>query len=423
MSRSSAGLSATLRSVPDCEVIIAGAGVVGLTLAALLARGGVRVALVDPAPLASGDAPADYDLRTFAITRASERILQSAGAWPVIADGRHGAFRRMEVWDAGSGGRIRFDSAELAEPALGYIVEQQRLRAALETVLVGLPTVVQHRGTAITNWGGDSGKIIVYLADGRRLSTNLLVGADGAESHVRQLTDIGYQRNDYQQHALVCNVRTALPHEDTARQRFLPTGPLAFLPLDRPDWSSIVWSTTPAQAAALQAADPDAFCLELSEAFEGRLGAVIECGARAAFPLFKARAEAYVRPRLALVGDAAHSIHPLAGQGANLGLLDAAALAEVVIDALQGGRDPGALRVLRRYERWRKGENLAMQALMDGFKALFGHPSPAVRWGLSLGLKLTDRAAPVKALIMRHAMGQAGGLAGDLPRFAAPARL
>ena len=423
MNRGGPGLAATLRSVPDREVTIAGAGVVGLTLAALLGRAGVRVALVDPAPLTRGEVTAKYDLRTFAITRASERILQSAGAWAAIAGGRHGVFRRMEVWDAGSGGRIEFDSAGIAEPALGFIVEQQRLRSALEAVLAGLPGVVQHREAGITNWGGDGGKIIVYLSDGKRISTSLLVGADGAESHVRHLTDIGYLRNDYQQHAIVCNVRTALPHEDTARQRFLPTAPLAFLPLDQPDWSSIVWTTTPAHAAALLAADRESFCIELAEAFERRLGAVIDCGERAAFPLFKARADAYVRPRLALIGDAAHSIHPLAGQGANLGMLDAATLAEVVIDALQAGRDPGALRVLRRYERWRKGENLAMQWLMDGFKTLFGHPSPALRWGLSLGLRLTDKAEPVKALIMRQAMGQMTGLSGDLPRFAAPAEL
>jgi 2-octaprenylphenol hydroxylase len=194
----------------------------------------------------------------------------------------------------------------------------------------------------------------------------------------------------------------------------LPTGPLAFLPL-HDGHCSIVWSTTPAQADHLLAIEGDAFALELAEAFEWRLGRITEVGARGAFPLRLQHAHAYVKPRIALVGDAAHVVHPLAGQGVNLGLLDAAALAEVLQGAIAARQDIGAFKVLRRYERWRKGDNLLMLGIFDGFKRLFGSPLPPVRLLRNLGLNLTDATEPVKNLLARRAMGLAGG---DLPRLA-----
>ncbi len=207
---------------------------------------------------------------------------------------------------------------------------------------------------------------------------------------------------------------TERPHGDIARQRFLPTGPLAFLPLVEPHLCSIVWSTSPEQARALLASSDEGFRSRLGEAFDGALGRILDSGPRAGFPLARGHAEIYVKPRLALVGDAAHRIHPLAGQGVNLGFLDAAALAEVLKEARQIGEDIGERLVLRRYERWRKGENLAMIMAMDAFKELFGTSLPPVCWARNLGLSLTDAAGPVKRLIMRRAMG----LEGDLPRVA-----
>ncbi len=402
------------RAAPaEFDVAVIGGGVVGSAVAALLGGLSLRVAAVEAAAATPAD-PRDYDLRVYALTRASARILAHAGAWPRIERCRHGCFRRMEVWDAHSTGRINFDSAALTESTLGYIVEQRMLCDALGERLRELPNVTVMRPASLQSWEDTADRLEVVLEDGRRVSARLVVGADGAASRVRTLAGIGYERHGYDQRAVVCNVRTERPHDDTARQRFLAEGPLAFLPLDDARTSSIVWSTTPAHAERLLALDAEDFRGELATAFEHRLGRVLEAGPRAAFELAKARAERYVLPRIALAGDAAHSIHPLAGQGANLGLLDAATLAEVVAVAAAAGSDIGALRTLRRYERWRAGENRLMQATMDGFKHLFGSDLKTVRWLRGAGLSLTDRCQPAKELIMRLAMG----LSGDLPAAA-----
>jgi 2-octaprenylphenol hydroxylase len=218
---------------------------------------------------------------------------------------------------------------------------------------------------------------------------------------------------NYDQSAVVCNVRSAESHQATAWQRFLPTGPLAFLPL-HDGRCSIVWATMPEQADELLALSDFEFARALATAFDRRLGSIIEVGLRAAFPLRLQHAHAYVKPGLALIGDAAHVVHPLAGQGVNLGLLDAATLAEVILDAIAADQDFAAFKALRRYERWRKGDNLLMLGVMDGFKRLFGNALPPVRLLRNLGLNLTEAAGPIKNGIARRAMG----LAGDLPRLA-----
>jgi 2-octaprenylphenol hydroxylase len=398
----------------DFDVIVIGGGVAGLTLAALLGRNGISVAVVESSTFDEKTIGADYDLRIFAVTEASARILERCGAWQGVLKRRHGSFRRMEVWDENSPGSIRFDSARLAAPTLGYIVEQRVLLAALWEGLSTIPSVTIYRPTTLNSWSLESEHLAVALADGRRLTSRLLVGADGAESRVRDLAGIGHVRRDYDQHALVCNVRTELAHEDTARQRFLATGPLAFLPLDDPYMSSIVWSTSPARCAQLATLEAEEFCATLGAAFDSRLGRVVATGARASFPLARAGAERYIATRVALVGDAAHTIHPLAGQGANLGFLDSASLSEVVINARNTDRDIAAMRVLRQYERWRSGENRRMMAAMDAFKVLFGSRVPAIKWLRGLGLQLTDRSEMLKEWIMRQAMG----LSGDLPAAA-----
>lgn len=398
----------------EFDVAVIGGGVVGLAAAALLGGLGLRVAAVEAGAAAPPPAPGDHDLRVYAVTCASARLLAHAGAWEEVERRRRGCFRRMEVWDAHSRGRICFDSAALAEPTLGYIVEQRVLCDALGARLRQLPEVTVMRPASLQSWERVAECLEVTLQEGRRISARLLVGADGAASRVRTLAGIGYERHGYNQEAVVCNVRTERPHGDTAFQRFLSQGPLAFLPLDDAHKSSIVWSTSPAHARRLLALDPEDFGSELANAFEQRLGRVLEVGQRAAFELARARAERYVLPRVALAGDAAHSIHPLAGQGANLGLLDAATLAEVVGQAVAAGMDIGAIRTLRRYERWRTGENRLMQTTMDGFKHLFGSELKTVRWLRGAGLSLTDRCEPAKEMIMRLAMG----LSGDLPAAA-----
>jgi 2-octaprenylphenol hydroxylase len=398
----------------DYDLTIAGGGMVGATLANALGEADLRIALLEGAPLDRIRPAMESDIRVSAINRASQRIFAAIGAWEGMTAWRVSPFRDMRVWDAAGFGQIHFDSADLGEPLLGWIIENRVIQYALLERVQQLPAVEMLCPAALetaqplaeTGWR-------VRLQDGRELTTRLLVGADGASSRVRQLAGIDTGGWNYDQQAVVGNVRTVEPHQETAWQRFLPTGPLAFLPL-HDGRCSIVWSTTPEQAGALLALDESAFAEALADAFDQRLGSIIEVGPRGAFPLRLQHAHAYVKPGLALIGDAAHVVHPLAGQGVNLGLLDAATLAEVILDALDAGRDFASFKTLRRYERWRKGDNLLMLGVMDGFKRLFGNSLPPVRLLRNVGLKLTDAAGPLKNLIARRAMG----LEGDLPRLA-----
>jgi len=398
----------------DYDLIIAGGGMVGATLAGALGEADLRIALLEGATLERirpGDEP---DIRVSAIHRASQRIFAAIGAWDGMTAWRVSPFRDMRVWDAAGFGQIHFDSADLGEPLLGWIIENrviqyallERVRQSSEIELLCPAALETAQPLAENGWR-------VRLSDGRELTTRLLVGADGAQSKVRDLAGIAASGWNYDQKAVVSHVRTAEPHQETAWQRFLPTGPLAFLPL-HDGRCSIVWSTTPEQAGALLALDESAFAEALADAFDQRLGSIIEVGPRSAFPLRRQHAQAYVKPGLALIGDAAHVVHPLAGQGVNLGLLDAATLAEVILDALNAGQDFASFKTLRRYERWRKGDNLLMLGMMDGFKRLFGNPLPPVRLLRNVGLNLTDAVGPLKNLIARRAMG----LEGDLPRLA-----
>ncbi|MFN2310011.1 MAG: UbiH/UbiF/VisC/COQ6 family ubiquinone biosynthesis hydroxylase, partial [Gammaproteobacteria bacterium] len=322
----------------DYDIAIIGGGCVGTTLACALAQDGVQVALVEARAAPSAWPAGSVDLRVFAITRASERIFRAIGCWEAIEQGGISPFREMRVWDAAGAGEIHFDCAELGEPTLGYIIEQRVIQAALNARLASLPTLTRLCPAELAGFEPEpeADALRVTLVDGRVLRTRLLVGADGATSKVREQAGIEISVRDYQQTALVAVVTTEAPHQETAWQRFLPTGPLAFLPL-RDGRSSIVWSTTPDQAVELCGLDDAAFCARLTEAFGRRIGAVTAVGERVSFPLRRLHARQYVAERLALVGDAAHVIHPLAGQGVNLGLLDAAALAEVIQAAQAAG--------------------------------------------------------------------------------------
>lgn len=396
------------------DVIVAGGGCVGATFACAAASGGLRVALIENREPETGWPEDSVDLRVFAITRASQCIFRSLGIWDDIESGGVSPFREMQVWDTGGGGEIHFDCADIGQPVLGHIIEQRVIQAALQRKLAALHVSVEKVNATVDDFFAEQdGTIEVQLSGGDTLYARLLVGADGADSHIRNRAGIAVEKQDYGQQAIVAVVSTEESHQETAWQRFLPDGPLAFLPL-RDGRSSIVWSTDTDHATELLTMDDVQFCDALGEAFAYRLGLVTHVGERASFPLQRLHAATYLGERVALVGDAAHVIHPLAGQGVNLGLLDAAVLAEVVADAQGAARDPGSTRVLRRYERWRRGDNERMLRSMDGFKRLFGSSLPPVQWLRGTGLNLVDRLGPVKGMFSRYAMG----LVGDLPKTA-----
>ena len=400
------------------DVIVVGGGMVGASFACALADSQLKIALVDSARAPTW-IPANRDLRVSAITHASECFLRNIGAWEGIVARRISPFREMHVWDGSGSGVIHFDSAHIGEATLGHIIENNVIQLAVLERLAEMKNVHTIAPVETTAMSVEDDGVVLSLNDGRTLEAKLIVGADGSRSWVRQQANIDVKGWSYHQKAVVTTVKTAVYHNETAWQRFLPDGPLAFLPLTD-GYSSIVWSATTQRADQLLALNDADFMVELKSAFDGKLGDIESVGARAAFPLKLQHATQYVGPRTVLIGDAAHTIHPLAGQGVNLGLMDAAALAEVLIDAAEKYKSShagiAAHSVLRRYERWRKTDNLATLAAMDMFKRLFGHKSPAVRWARNTGLTLTHQAEPIKNIIMRHTMG----LSGDLPALAKP---
>lgn len=397
----------------NIDVLVVGGGLVGTTLAAALGRAGFTVALVEARetpPLPEHG----FDLRVSAVTLASRRVFASLGVWEGLPAERVQAFRRMVVWDQPERGEVTFDSAEVGEPALGYIVENLLLQQALDLRLRGLESVDVYCPENLESLSVGESRVTAQVG-GDRLSARLVVGADGTRSRVRELAGIDAHKSAYGQRAVVATVTSAKSHQETAWQRFLPDGPLAFLPLPR-NQSSIVWTTTPTHARALETMSDRDFGRALEAAYEGRLGTVDPAGPRGAFELSSLHAKHYVAERIALVGDAAHTVHPLAGQGVNLGILDAAALSEVLCAAQAHDRDPGRLHTLRKYERWRKGHNLLMREILGGFNWLFGAGFAPLRQARNAGLRVTDQLPPLK----RWFMAQASGIAGDLPPLARP---
>lgn len=395
------------------DTIVVGDGIAGCTAALLLARAGQRVVLLAPGEPADQPAPdAPFDTRCYAIAPGARAVLEAAGAWAHVDPARCGTFASMDVWDAGSGGRIRFEPPPEHDGPMGHIVEHAALaaalRQALETGRAGAPTVIREKLSRLS----PAAPRAVTLADGRTLEAGLVVGADGAASSVREALGIEVARHDYEQLAIVCNVETTTRHGNIARQRFLETGPLAFLPLPGEHACSIVWSATRELAEMLVAAPEATFRTRLAEALDGALGTVTRSGPRVAVPLVRQRAARMHAEGAALVGDAAHVVHPLAGQGLNLGLLDAAALAECT-GAADGPGWP-ATAGLGRYARWRRSEALALIAVTDGLERLFRQRAGPLRLLRGAGLRATDTLVPVKRWLAARAMG----LDGDLPALA-----
>ena len=402
----------------QADLIIVGAGMVGSALALALKDSGLNILLLDGGSMAvrpfSGEAP--FEPRVSALSMASQRLLERLQVWPGVQARRASPYAQMQVWDGSGTGSIHFSAASVHADNLGHIVENRVVQDALLEALfdseVGL--LPNARLEQLRRDGDDW---LLQLVDGRQLRTPLLVAADGANSSVRQMAGCATREWDYLHHAIVTSVRCADAHQATAWQRFTDDGPLAFLPLRRGEdehWCSIVWSTVPEEARRLMALDDQAFRQALGKAFEWRLGEVLEVDPRLCIPLRQRHAKRYIQPGLALIGDAAHTIHPLAGQGVNLGFLDAATLAEVLLHALRRGEALASEKTLSRFERRRMPHNLAMMAAMEGFQRLFQADPLSVRWLRNSGLNLVDGLAEAKALFVRQALG----LSGDLPELA-----
>ncbi|UCP01020.1 2-octaprenyl-3-methyl-6-methoxy-1,4-benzoquinol hydroxylase [Metapseudomonas lalkuanensis] len=399
------------------DLIIVGAGMVGSALALALKDSGLDILLIDGSPLSVKpfDPAAAFEPRVSALSAASQRILLRLGAWPGVLARRSSPYSEMRVWDGSGTGQIHFSASSVHAEVLGHIVENRVVQDALMEPLhdSGIGLMPGARLERLRRSGDDW---LLTLVDGRELRTPLVVAADGANSAVRRLAGCATREWDYLHHAIVTSVRCAEPHQSTAWQRFTDDGPLAFLPLERDGehWCSIVWSVTPAEAERLMALDDTAFCNELGRAFEWRLGEVLGADPRLCIPLRQRHAKRYVEEGLALIGDAAHTIHPLAGQGVNLGFLDAAVLAEVLLHANARGERLADERVLGRFERRRMPHNLAMMAAMEGFERLFQADPLPLRWLRNSGLKWVDGMPEAKALFVRQALG----LSGDLPDLA-----
>ena len=393
------------------DVVIVGGGMVGSAVACCLGNSGLKVALIEahqPEPFSEQQ---PHDLRVSALSIASRNILQAVGAWDGITSRRYCPFKRMRVWE--TAGDTTFNSNDIKAPELGYIVENRITQLALLERIPAFSNVELIMPQAITKISYNGLDSEIALADGRVLQARLLVAADGGQSKARQVVGLGVTSWDYNQHALVIYIETGYPQQDITWQRFVSSGPQAFLPLNG-NYASIVWYQSPDEVRRLQALSYEQLQAEMVAAFPNCLGEVKQVLGTASFPLKRQHAQHYVKPGVALVGDAAHMINPLAGQGVNIGLLDAAALAEVLVDAHKRGKDIADIAVLKRYEAMRRNENLKMMTVMDVFYQSFSNDILPVKFIRNLGLGLAQRLTPVRNKVMKAAMG----LEGKLPKLA-----
>ena len=401
-----------INQLEDYQVIIVGGGMVGSALAAGLANSDISVALIEPnsaqQPPSKISNCIEFDTRVSAMTAQSEALLEKLGVWALIPEARKAPYQGMTVWDGEGTGEVNFNANELHVPCLGTIIENREIVWALQKIVEQASniTIIRDFVTHIDNQD-EQGLTPVFLASKNCLKTSLLVGADGALSRIKQWGEFASREWDYQHQAIVATVELEQSHQATAWQRFRQEGPLALLPLaaNNDKTCSIVWSTNDEECQQLLSLSDDEFCLQLGLAFENRLGKVLSIGSRAAFPLRQRHAKNYVVPGIALVGDAAHTIHPLAGQGVNLGFKDVAALSEELLRAQALGLGLGELTSLQRYQRRRQGDNLLMMGAMEGFKQLFAAEQPIVRLLRNQGMRLFNRAAAVKQHVVMQAMG------------------
>ena len=399
------------------DVVIVGGGMVGAAVACSLGGSLLKVAVIENSPPAPYAPDQPHDMRVSALSIASKNILETVGAWEGVVNRRFCPFRRMRVWE--TAGDTEFCSDDINYPELGYIVENRVTQLALLERLQAFDNIELICPVSIKKINYVAGKPgEVELEDGRILSANVLVAADGGQSRVRQTVGLGVTSWDYKQHALVIYIETAYGQQDITWQRFLPSGPQAFLPLTG-HYGSIVWYNSPDEVNRLKTLSFEALKDELVAAFPDCLGQVNNVLGVASFPLKRQHAQSYVKPGVVLVGDAAHMINPLAGQGVNIGLLDAAALGEVLLEAAKEGLDLGSLTVLKRYEKMRRNENLKMMTVMDIFYQVFSNEVLPLKLIRNFGLGLAERILPAKNKVMRSAMG----LEGKLPKLARGERI
>ncbi len=397
------------------EVAIVGGGLAGLTLGIALARHGVDTVLIDredPAKALS----AGFDGRVSAIALASQRMLAAIGLWRHVAEAQ--PMWDIRVSDSDSALFVHYDHSTLGEDPFGWLVENRLMRQAQQAALADLPkarllapmaVAKAERGTP-----GSGAPAKLTLADGREVHARLVVGADGKMSTMRQMAGIKTLEWAYEQTGIVCTVRHERPHQGVAQERFLPAGPFAILPMtddaEGKHRSSLVWTEPHLRAKAILALDQAGFEAEMLQRFGDHFGVLEAVGPRWSYPLTFLHAERYIDHRLALVGDAAHGIHPIAGQGLNLGLRDVAALTEAVVGARRLGLDPGQADVLEGYESWRRVDTVVLSAVTDGLTRLFSNDIAPIKLARDLGLGLVQHVAPAKSFFMRHAMGDVGKL-------------
>jgi len=397
------------------DVLISGGGMVGLPLGLALAQGGLKTVIADAAPPAKVLDPG-FDGRVSALAYASVRMLTALGVWERLAPDAQ-PIREILVSDGQAGKpaspfSLHFDAQEVGAEALGHIAENRHIRAALYRAVETSPNLELMAPAAVKSLTVEGAGAVARLDSGEEISATLAIAADGRESMLRSQMGIQIIGWSYPQTGIVATVEHEHPHNGVAYEHFLPSGPFAILPMIG-NRSSLVWTEAKAKAPALLALDEAGFNDELARRFGNHLGKTRSAGPRWSYPLSFHLARDFVRPRFALAGDCAHGIHPIAGQGLNLGLKDAAALAEVVLDAGRLGRDIGALDTLKRYERWRRFDSFALAASTDALNRLFSNDIAPLRHLRDLGLGIVDSIGPARRFFMRHA----GGDVGKLPRL------
>jgi len=392
------------------DVAIVGAGVIGLSIALALRDSGLSIALIDAAPAPPtepvGRGMDDWGRRVTALTPASEQFLDSLGAWSVMRrTDRVATYTDMQVWDGEASGAIHFAANDVGATALGHIVESQLTMSVLAGLVSAVPTIHNRWSTKVVGCSSDAEGAELECDDGSSIIADLVVAADGARSNVRDIAAMRTRQWRYQQNAIVATVELDQGHGDTCWQAFLASGPLALLPLAESNHCSIVWSLDDDVSPQWEAASDEEFVDGLNRALSAVPLRVTAVSERATFPLVQSHAVDYVKDRIVLVGDAAHSIHPLAGQGINLGLADAKVLAESITNAIQRGGPWASAPVLSRYQRLRKTENLAMMAAMQAFKWGFGSRNPTAVMARNFGLRMVDEQRWIKNWFAKQAAG------------------
>ncbi|MGI2111080.1 FAD-dependent oxidoreductase [Shewanella frigidimarina] len=390
-------------STKTYDVAIVGGGMVGLATAIGLANADLNVVVIDAGTTQA--VSGEPKLRVSAINKASQQLLENLGAWQYLDDNRVSPYQKMSVWDKDGLGKIEFDAHSISEAYLGSIIENDAISYALAKRASEISNITHIENQRLERVAFGEREAWLTLANGDNVSAAVVVAADGANSWVRQQCSIPLTFWDYGHYAIVATVRTELAHDATARQAFLPGGPLAMLPLYDDNLCSIVWSVSPDQAEQLLALDDIEFGKALTAALDGRLGMCQVVSERQSFPLRMRYARHFARHRLVLAGDAAHTIHPLAGQGVNLGFLDAASIIDTFTELHQQGKDLGEYSHLRALERWRKAEAMEMIATMEGFKRLFAGSNPLKKAMRDIGLTLVDNVAGLKTVFIKQAMG------------------